>query len=296
MRKDVIERLGVVAGRGEYPLLLCREAKRVGVSHMAAVAMHGETDPGIEAVADSVDWVYVGQLNKTIKAFKRQDVANVIFAGQIKPGSLFKGMRPDLRALKILKALRTRNAESIFGTIAEEFVRDGVEVMPATLYLENYLAAAGVMGKIKPARKYRADIEYGQFVAQETSRLDIGQTVIVKNGTVLAVEAFEGTDKAVRRGGEVGHGGVVVVKRAKRDHDMRFDVPCIGPWTVDALIAADAKVLAVEAGKTLFLERDRVLSALDAAKIAVVGFDGDTAPQSPIDVNGRRPRRQDSPT
>ena len=274
MSEEPLERLGVVAGRGEYPLLLCQEAKRRGVGHMMAVAMHGETDPASAECADEVAWVYVGQLNKTIKALQRQQVQHVVFAGQIKPGRLFKGMRPDLRTLKILKALRTRNAESIFGTIADEFVRDGIEVMPATLYLEEYLAQPGVIGRVKPARKYQADIDYGRYVAQASSRLDIGQTVVVKNGTVLAVEAFEGTDKAIRRGGELGHGGVTVVKRTKPDHDMRFDVPCIGPWTVSALQEASARVLAVEAGRTLLLERGRLIAALDAAKIALVGFDG----------------------
>ena len=271
MSEEPLERLGVVAGRGEYPLLLCQEAKRRGVGHMMAVAMHGETDPAIAECADEVAWVYVGQLNKTIKALQRQQVQHVVFAGQIKPGRLFKGMRPDLRTLKILKALRTRNAESIFGTIANEFVRDGIEVMPATLYLEEYLAQPGVIGRVKPARKYQADIDYGRYVAQASSRLDIGQTVVVKEGTVLATEGFEGTDACLRRGGELAgpKGGAVAVKVAKENHDMRFDIPCIGRETLESCAASKIAVLAVESSKTILLEREEVESLSQANGITV---------------------------
>lgn len=273
--ETIYERVGPVAGRGRYPLIFCEEARRHEVRHLAVVAMHGETDHAIEKLADHVTWVHVGQIKRTLKVFHQQDTPNVVFAGQIKPGRLWDGLRPDCRALRLLAGLKRRNAESIFGAIANEFVKEGLTVLPATTFLQEYLATVGILGKRKPKRSVRDDIALGWEIAREMSRLDIGQTVIVKRGTVLAVEGFEGTDKAIRRGGELGRGGVTVVKTAKPNHDMRFDVPCIGMRTVEALQEARALALAVQAGKTLFLDRARVLRELDASDIAVVGLSAD---------------------
>ena len=269
---NAITHFGLVAGRGHYPLMFCREAKRHGVRHLAVVAMHGETEPEINELADRTDWVYVGQLDKTIKTFRRQQVTDVVSAGQVSPRRLFDGLRPDVRTLKILAVLKERNAESIFTSVADEFGKNGINVLPATTFLERFLAPEGLIGKVKPGKSEYQDVAFGQRIAAEISRLDIGQTVVVKGGTVLAVEAFEGTDKAICRGGELGRGGIVVVKAAKPGHDIRFDVPCIGLRTVEKLRAAGAKTLAVQAGVTLFIEMDRVIDELNHANIAVVGY------------------------
>ncbi|OGV69082.1 MAG: hypothetical protein A3K19_16745 [Lentisphaerae bacterium RIFOXYB12_FULL_65_16] len=266
-------RIGVIAGRGDLPLLVCREARHANVPYLGVLAMQNDTRPEIESLADHVDWVYPGQLSKAIRCLKRQDIRHVICVGQIKPGRLFTGIRPDLRALLLLSRLRERNAQTLFTAVADELERHDIHVLPSTVLMRNHLATPGVLGRVRPSRSQRLDIELGLRVARETSRLNIGQTVVIKHGTVLAVEAFEGTDKAIRRGGELGHGGVTVVKVAMDFHDMRFDVPCIGMGTVESLLAAQAKVLAVQAHKTLLLDREAVLDACNRARIAVVGIE-----------------------
>ena len=264
--------LGIVAGRGVYPLELCRAARRRGVERIAVVALQDETDPAIAQLADSVDWVHVGQLKRTMAHLRNRAVTEIMFVGQVKPARLFGGIRPDLLALRLLWRIKERNAHTLFGAIADTFTANGFTVLPAITYLDDLLAPAGVIGRVRPTSKLQRDIAFGVRIAREISRLDIGQTVVVRNGTVLAVEGFEGTDKAIRRGGELGKGGVTVVKVAKPGHDLRFDVPCIGRTTVASLRTANARVLAVQAGKTLFLEKDAVLAELDAAGIAVVGI------------------------
>ncbi|MFA5205179.1 MAG: UDP-2,3-diacylglucosamine diphosphatase LpxI [Lentisphaeria bacterium] len=264
--------VGLVAGRGDYPLAVCRAARRAGVARLAVVALQDETDAAIRDLADSLDTVAVGQLRRTINAFLEQDVRRVIFAGQIKPGRLFSGFKPDLLALRLLWQLPERNAHSLFGAVAGAFEAAGITVLPASTFLEDWLAGEGVLGRLRPSSRQREEMTFGMRLAREVARLDIGQTVVVKRGTVLAVEGFEGTDKAIRRGGELGGGRVTVAKAAKPRHDMRFDIPCIGQRTVESLIAARAHGLAVQSGKTLFLNRDDTLAALDRAGIAVMGF------------------------
>ncbi len=271
--QGAIRRVGLVAGRGEFPLLFCRSARAAGVERLAVVAMHGETPPEVADLADHVDWVHVGQIRRSIRCLKAQAVEGVVFAGQIKPSRLFGGLRPDWTALRLLWQLKERNAETIFRAAAEEFERQGLRMLPSTSFMERYLAPVGQLNRVRLRRSVRADIEFGLRIAREVSRLDIGQTVVVKRGTVLAVEGFEGTDRAIVRGGDLGHGGVVVVKVAKPNHDLRFDVPCIGLRTVESLKHAGARGLAVQAGKTLFLNMDEVLAACDEARIAVVGID-----------------------
>jgi len=271
--------IGLIAGRGDYPIRFCHAARHAGVQRLVVVAMYHETNLMINDLADHVDWLYVGQLGKAIRALQQQQITQVVFAGQIRPGRLFKGMRPDLRAFRLLRRLRERNAETIFAAIAAEFSRSGIEVLPATTYMDQYLAGLGVLGKVKPSATVAQDLQFGWRIARDSSRLDIGQTVVVKRGTVLAVEAFEGTDKAIRRGGELGHGGVTVVKSAKPGHDMRFDVPCIGMRTFASLQLAGARALGIHAGKTLLIDRDQFLAACDQAAIAVVGL-GEAAPEA----------------
>jgi len=268
--------------------------RQAGVPHIAVVAMHGETSPEIEDLADSVDWVYVGQLRRTIRSLKRHNAAHVIFAGQIKPGRLFKGMRPDLKTFLLLRRLRERNAETIFSAIADEFEKAGIHVLSSTTFMRDALAPEGVVGACRPGRRQMQEIEFGAHIARESSRLDIGQTVVVKRGTVLAVEGFEGTDSAIRRGGELGRGNVTVVKVAKPGHDMRFDVPCIGMRTVESLREAGARTLAVQAGKTLFIERGKVIPALDRLRIAVVGIAFDELSSTDSKPTVERPDMEDN--
>ncbi len=269
------ETIGLIAGRGKLPLLFCKCAKEAGVKHLAVVAMYDETDPVIEELADHVDWVHVGQIKKACKALRKQNVSQAVMAGQVKPSKLFKGIRPDWKAIKILWSLKERNADTLFSALCDAFYDEGIEIIDSTTFLDDYLAPVGVMGKIKPNKRQQADIEFGLKVAKDVSRLDIGQTVVVKKGTILAIEGFEGTDKAIRRGGELGHGNATVVKVAKPNHDMRFDVPCIGMRTVESIIAGNLKTLAVQAGKTIFVEKEKTIAALNKAKVIVIGVECD---------------------
>ncbi len=270
---NCLDKLGLIAGRGDFPLEVCRAVKRTGVRQLSVLAVYEDCPVEIENLADRVDWIYAGQLGRAIACLRGQGIENLLFAGQIKPSRLFRGLRPDWRALKLLSGLRERNAESIFGALAAEFGRHGIRVLPSTLFMREALAPVGILGRIKPGAGLWEDIRLGVRVARELGRLDIGQTVVVKRGTILAVEGFEGTDKAIRRGGELGHGGVTVAKMAKPGHDLRFDVPCIGLRTVESLSLAKARALAVQAGLSLFIRKAEVLAACDAAGIAVVGVD-----------------------
>ncbi len=264
--------MGLIAGRGRYPMLLAEEAHKHGVERLVIAGFTDDTDPAIEEFADSLTILQLGQLKKLINVFKKQGIKHILMAGQVTPGKLFKGLKPDLRAIKMLATLRERNADTIFKAIIGEFEKDGICCLPATTFMDDHLALEGVMGRIKPSKDVRSDIDLGRRIARQTSNLDIGQSVVVKNGTVLAVEAFEGTDRAILRGGELGRGEVVVVKLAKRGQDYRFDVPCIGMKTVESLKQANAKALAVEAGITLIIDKDQVIDALNREKIALVGF------------------------
>ena len=268
---DTLDNIGIIAGRGHYPFLFSQEARAHGVKNIAVVGLRGDASPELEKHCDTMDWTYPGQLRKTIKYLKKRGMDKAVMVGQVKPGRLFSGLRPDLKVLKILTTTKERNADSLFTAVCDEFSKAGIEILPAITFLENHLAHEGVMNKIKLDKSRQNDAEFGFRMAKEISRLDIGQSIVVKKGTILAVEGFEGTDKAIRRGGELGRGGVTVAKVSKPNHDMRFDVPCIGMRTIESLIEAKARCLVLEAGKTLFIEKERVLAACDAAKICVLG-------------------------
>jgi DUF1009 family protein len=251
------ETLGLIAGNRSLPLELAREAKRSGVKRIVAVAFEGETDPALAGLVDDILWLRVGQLSKLIGAFTSRDVKHCVMAGQIAPKNLFD-LRPDLRAMAMLIRLKEKNAHTIFGAIAEELQKDGVKLIEATPWLKPLMPETGFALGPKLSQEQSDDITFGHRIAKEISRLEIGQTVVVKRGTVLAVEGFEGTDKCLARGGELAgkDGGAVAVKVAKLNHDMRFDIPCIGLGTLEACAGAGISVLAFEPGRSLLLERD----------------------------------------
>lgn len=262
--------LGIIAGNRSLPLLLAREARRQGVKRLVAVAVEGETDPALASLVDDIIWLRVGQLSKMIAAFTERGVKQCAMAGQIAPRNLFD-IRPDLRAMGLLLRLREKNAHTIFGAIAEELKREGVELIEATPWLEPLMPGAGFRLGPKLSDAQRADVEFGFRIAKEVSRLEIGQTVLVKDGTVLAVEGFEGTDQCLARGGELAGsaGGAVAVKVAKERHDFRFDIPCLGPQTLETCAAARIAVLAFEAGRSLVLEQETCERIAGKHKIAV---------------------------
>jgi len=267
--KVPLDTLGIIAGNGVYPRLLAEAARKAGVKKIIAAAFTNETDPGITQHVHLIEWMRVGQLNRLLKFFNQNKVHHAIMAGQIAPKNLFD-LRPDWKALLLLGKLKERNAESIFAAIADELTRIDVELLPATTFLEDCLVPAGLIAGAKLSRREEEDVDLGWKIAKEIARLDIGQTVIAKNGTVVAVEALEGTNEAIRRGGSLARQGAVMVKVAKPNQDMRFDAPVIGVETIR--VAADAKlrVIAVEAGKTLLLEPEAIADLAAHSKLSII--------------------------
>jgi DUF1009 family protein len=267
--QDITE-IGLIAGSRSLPLLFARQARAAGVRRIIAVAFTGETSPEIDGLADEVIWLKVGQLSKLIGAFAGRGIRHCVMLGQIAPRNLFD-VRPDLRAMGLLLRLKERNAHTIFGAIGDELKKDGVELIEATPWLRPLMPGPGHRLGPAPSAEQNEDVRFGFRIAKEISRLEIGQSVVVKRGTVLAVEGFEGTDSCLTRGGTLAgkEGGAVAVKVARARHDMRFDVPCIGPKTVEICAAAHIAVLAVEAGCTLFLEEDEMQAVAQRHKVTV---------------------------
>lgn len=263
--------LGIIAGSRSLPLELARGARHAGVKRIVAVAVEGETDPRLAELVDDIVWLKVGQLSKMISAFSNRGVTKCVMAGQVAPKNLYD-LRPDLRTLGVFLRLKERNAHTLFGAVAEELMKDGVELVEGTPWLQRLMPGAGFCVGPKPDAGQREDIEFGTRIAREVSRLEIGQVAVVKRGTVLAVEGFEGTDSCLARGGELAgkQGGAVAIKVAKENHDMRFDIPCIGPKTLETCAASGIAVLAFEAGRSLMLEQEACETLARKNKISVL--------------------------
>jgi DUF1009 family protein len=266
---EVPDALGIIAGNGVYPRLLADAARRAGVKRIVATAFTDETDERLADKVDEIHWMRVGQLGKLIAAFRSSGVENAIMAGQIAPKNLF-ALRPDWKTLLLLARLKRRNAESIFAAIGEELARSKITLLPATSFLEDCVAPAGLIAGRKLTRREDDDVAFGFEIAREISRLDIGQTVIVKNGTVLAVEGFDGTNETIKRGGVLGGKNAIMVKVAKPDQDMRFDVPVVGVATIAVAAEARLRVIAIEAGRTLLLEKEAVVESAARSNISIV--------------------------
>jgi len=261
--------LGIIAGNGVYPRLIADAARKAGVTKIVAAAFTDETDPVLNQHVDVLEWMRVGQLGRLLKFFRGQDIHHAIMAGQIAPKNLFD-LRPDLKAVMLLGKLKERNAESIFAAIADELAKIDVNLLPATTFLEDSLARPGLIAGPKLSTRQEHDVELGWNVAKEIARLDIGQTIIMKNGTIVAVEALEGTNEAIKRGGTLAREGAVMIKVSKLNQDMRFDVPVIGVETVRIAAESGVRVIAVEAGKTLLLGRDAVAQSAERSKMSLV--------------------------
>ncbi|MBW1720270.1 MAG: UDP-2,3-diacylglucosamine diphosphatase LpxI [Deltaproteobacteria bacterium] len=265
--------LGLVAGGGQFPLLCARAARRQGRG-IVAVAHKGETDPLLSEEVDKIEWVYLGQLGKLIKTLKKAGASEAIFAGSITKTRMFKDVRPDLRAMNLWRRLDNRLDDEILRSIAAELEQEGIQILPSTVLLKELLVPSGVLTDCKPSKSQWEDIHFGWELAREIGRLDIGQCLVVKDRAVLAVEAIEGTDQTIRRGGQLGGSGTVVIKICKPTQDTRFDLPSVGVGTIEQMIQVKASVLAVEADHTLFFDRDTTVDLANRSSIAVVGIDG----------------------
>ena len=262
-------KLGLIAGNGTFPFLVLEGAHKAG-AQVAVAAIREETDPNIEKVSDNVTWVGVGQLGKMLRFFKKEGVDKAIMAGQVKHVQIFSSSIPDLRMVKMLLRLPRKNTDALIGAVANELASEGIELIDSTYFLQEYLPQPGALTRRKPDERERGDIEYGLEVAHEIARLDLGQTIVVRDRACVAIEAMEGTDAVIRRAGELVRGRLTVVKIAKPDQDMRFDVPVVGLSTIQTMIEAGATCLCLTAGKTLMFERDEMRALADKNKIAIV--------------------------
>ena len=256
-------------------------ARRAGVS-LSVAAIREETDPLIEKEVESLIWVGIGQLGKMIRFFKGEGVEKAIMAGQVKHVQIFSGAVPDARMLKMLLKLPRRNTNSLIGAIADELASEGIDLIDSTYFLQDYLPAVGTLTHRKPSAAERADVDVGFEIAREMSRLDVGQTIVVRGKACVAIEAMEGTDATIRRAGELMRGRetrnkikltsgpLTVLKLSKPDQDMRFDVPVVGVPTIESMIDAGATCLCVSAGKTLMFDRNEMIVLADKNKIAIL--------------------------
>ena len=261
---------GLIAGNGDFPFLVLEGARKAGES-LAVAAIKEETDKRIETAAETFEWIGIGQLGKMISFFKKAGVKQVIMAGQVKHVQLFSGAVPDVRMLKMLWNLPRRNTVSLIGGIAAELEKDGIELIDSTFFLQDHLAPKGVLTKRAPNENELENIEYGLYIAGEIVRLDLGQTIVVRAKACVAIEAMEGTDETILRAGKLARGKLTVIKVAKPDQDMRFDVPVVGPPTIEHMVTAGATCLSITAGKTLIIDREEMINAANRHKIAVVG-------------------------
>lgn len=265
----MINELVIIAGRGAYPIELARSARAKGLTRIAAVAFKGETRREIESVADTVRWMYVGEFANFRQAFRDFGIGQAVMAGQITPSNLFNA-RLDKAMRDLLKSLPRKNADTIFGAVGHELKMLGVDLLPAHQFMQANLVEAGVLTAVEPTESQTKDVNQGLELAKACAKLQAGQSVAIKQGTVIAVEGFEGTDKMILRAGKVGGAGCVIVKAAQVAHDMRWDIPVVGLTTVKNLKKAKCGCLAMEAGNVILLEKEKVVAAADAAGICLL--------------------------
>jgi DUF1009 family protein len=268
----------LIAGNGRFPFLVAAAARRAG-RRVVSVAIREETDPRLEGEVDELHWVSLGQLGRALHALRAASVREAVMAGQVKHRQIFSGLVPDLTLMAALARLAFRNTDSLIGAVADVLAREGITLLPSTTFLEDQLATPGAMTRRRPSKEERADIDYGERVARALAGMDLGQTVVVKDKAAVALEAMEGTDEVIRRAGRIAGAGTVVVKVAKPRQDMRFDVPVAGPGTLEAMREAEARTLALEAGKTLLLDKPLFLAEADRAGVAVFGLFPAEAPR-----------------
>jgi DUF1009 family protein len=277
MQLGLPEHLLLIAGSGSYPQLLFDGARKAGVRRISVIAVRGMTSRRLAAMADQHVWCGVGEIGRILDWAQQCGARHAAMVGQITPSALFR-TRFDPLAREVLRTIPVKNAHTLFGRVAELLAERGVQAIPSSLFMDDHLPAPGVLSRRAPDSRETGDIELGHRVGMTVCNLDVGQTVVVKDGMILAVEAFEGTNAAIRRGGKLGGPGAVVVKVAKDGHDMRFDIPVIGARTISVLKRARISALAFQARRTVLLERAEAIAAADRLGIALVAIDSGLPP------------------
>lgn len=272
MIQNKTDKIGIIAGGGQFPLLFAKAAHSQGLKVYAA-AHQGETDETLEDHVERLQWVKLGQLGKIIDFFKLEGVRKAVFIGSITKINIFRDVRPDLKGLGLWNKINIKQDDAILRAVADRLEKDGIEVVASTGYVPELLFPKGILTRKKPTKDQMSDIVFGWEIARSLGNLDIGQCVVVRNKTVLAVEAIEGTDATILRGGALGKEKAVVVKLRKPNQDLRFDLPAIGMKTIDTMKEVHASVLAVEAEYALFFDRESVIQAANNAGIVIVGIE-----------------------
>ncbi|MBF0409607.1 MAG: UDP-2,3-diacylglucosamine diphosphatase LpxI [Candidatus Riflebacteria bacterium] len=261
--------IGLIAGSGRFPLYFAEYARKSG-NRVVAVAVREETSSQLESLVDEIHWFHVGELQGMIDTFLKRQIDKIVMAGKITKTRMFNHLKPDERLTKVLLKTPVRNDDALLKALAGEFISEGIHVCDSTTFLSSLLPTKGTITTRSPSEEEWRDIKYGHEIAKQIAGMDIGQTVVVKNCAILAVEAIEGTDEAILRGGKLGNGQVTVVKVARPQQDMRFDLPVIGLDTIDTLVRAKARCLAIEEHKTLLLDREEVISRADSNGLSIV--------------------------
>lgn len=271
MKPDVPESLIIIAGRQAYPSMLAKAARAAGVKRIVVLGFKGETGRAVLPLADEVLWANLGAMKPFLDQLASTGIRQCVMAGQIAPHNLFH-LRYDRLAREMMAALETKNAHTIFGAIVEAIEARGITVLPGNTFMECYTPDAGQLSRRAPTQREQTDIALGLKLVKGTSEFEIGQTVAIKDGIIVAVEAWEGTNQTIRRAGKVGRAGTVIVKVPKEGHDMRFDIPVVGAKTFKIMKKAKVSCLAVEAGKTILLEKEKLIALADQLDMAFVAI------------------------
>ncbi len=263
------DKYGLIAGNGRFPFLVLEAARGKGIS-MVVAAIKEEADPALEPLATSFHWIGLGELSKLIELFKKEGVTRAMMAGQVKHTQILSAIKPDWRLLKLLMSLKQKNTDALIGGVAGVLADEGIALEDSTAFLKNFMAPAGLLTRRGPSDIERADIDYGRRIARELGRLDLGQSVVICEQACVAIEAMEGTDACIRRAASLSQGRpLTVVKVAKAKQDMRFDVPVIGPETIRTMQESGATALAIDAHRTLMIDREELIRLADAANVTI---------------------------
>ncbi|BBO81388.1 hypothetical protein DSCO28_19540 [Desulfosarcina ovata subsp. sediminis] len=268
-RYKMTEKIGLIAGNGQFPILFSRIAGQNGFTLFTAAYVN-EAAPELAQLSEAIEWLHLGQVKRLIRFFKQNGVTRAVMLGGVRKTRLFTDVKPDMKAISIIAGMRHTHDDAIMRAFADFLEKEGIKIEASTFLLPELLATEGVWTRRKPSRSEKKDIELGFSVAREIGRLDIGQSVVVGGGSILAVEAIDGTDATIARGGQLGRGQAVLVKVCKPNQDFRFDVPSVGIRTIETMVQADVRVLAIEAGKTVVFDRMEMVRIADENQIAII--------------------------